>query len=80
MLFIIDESEAGERLDIALAALADVSRSQRGAGSTQTGSRVDGRACPASRRVQLGEVLDATPPDPVPAQCLARADSAERVV
>ena len=67
MLFIIDESEAGERLDIALAALADVSRSQARRWIDADRVRVDGRACPASRRVQLGEVLDATPPEPVPA-------------
>ena len=61
--FVVGESEAGERVDQALAALAGVTRSQAqrwlGAGRV----RVDGAAARASQRVAAGAVVEADPPE-----------------
>ena len=71
MLFLVDESEAGQRLDMALAALADVSRSQARRWIDEDRVRVNGRALAASRRVEIGDAVEATPPEPVPARVAA---------
>ncbi len=66
MRFLIGESEAGERLDRALAALAGVARSQARRWIDEGRVRVDGRPVRAARRVAVGEELEASPPEPVP--------------
>ena len=71
--FVVGESEAGERVDQALAALAGVSRSQAqrwlGAGRV----RVDGAAARASQRVAAGAVVEAEPLEPLPSQLTPEA-------
>jgi len=63
--FVIDEERAGQRLDVVLAALADVPRAQ-----VQNWIE-DGRVCLSqravsrpSRRVAIGDVIEADPPPP----------------
>jgi 23S rRNA pseudouridine1911/1915/1917 synthase len=65
MRFLIGESEAGERLDRALAAVAGVARAQARRWIDEGRVRLDGRTVRAARRVAIGEELEANPPDPV---------------
>ena len=66
MNFLVGESEAGARLDLALAALADCSRSQARRWIEQGRVRVNERAVAASLRVRVGDLVEAIPPDPEP--------------
>ena len=66
MNFLVGESEAGARLDLALAALADCSRSQARRWIEQGRVRVNERAVAASLRVRAGDLVEAIPPDPEP--------------
>ena len=65
MRFLIGESEAGERLDRALAAVAGVARAQARRWIDEGRVRLDGRTVRTARRVAMGEELEANPPDPV---------------
>ncbi len=61
--FIISESEAGQRLDSALAAVAGITRSQVRRWIDADRVRVNDRTCRASQPVRVGDDLDVTPPD-----------------
>jgi len=65
MRFLIGESEAGERLDRALAAVAGVARAQARRWIDEGRVRLDGRPVRAARRVAMGDELEADPPEPV---------------
>ncbi len=65
MKILIGESEAGERLDRALAAVAGVARSQARRWIDEGRVRLAGRPARAARRVAMGDELEATPPEPV---------------
>lgn len=60
--FVIGETEADERLDSALAAVAGISRSQARRWIDGGHVRVNARACRASQAVRLGDELEAMPP------------------
>jgi len=64
--FDVSEDEAGERVDVALAALAGVSRAQIRRWIDQGRVRVNGERCRAARAVGLGDRVDAEPPEPAP--------------
>jgi 23S rRNA pseudouridine1911/1915/1917 synthase len=64
--FIVGEADAGERVDLALAAITGISRSQARRWIEEGLVRVNRRACRASQRVQLGDALDTEPPEPLP--------------
>ncbi len=59
----ISESEAGQRLDSALAVVAGITRSQARRWIDADRVRVNDRSCRASQSVQVGDDLDVTPPD-----------------
>jgi len=61
--FIIGEAEADQRLDSALAAVAGITRSQARRWIDADRVRVNDCSCRASQSVQLGDALDATPPE-----------------
>ncbi|MBW2576575.1 MAG: RluA family pseudouridine synthase [Deltaproteobacteria bacterium] len=61
--FIIDESEADQRLDSALAVVAGITRSQARRWIDADRVRVNDCSCRASQSVRLGDALDATPPE-----------------
>ncbi len=61
--FIIDESEADQRLDSALAAVAGITRSQARRWIDADRVRVNDCSCRASQSVRMGDALDATPPE-----------------
>jgi 23S rRNA pseudouridine1911/1915/1917 synthase len=61
--FIISESEAGQRLDSTLAAVAGITRSQARRWIDADRVRVNDRSCRASQSVRAGDDLDVTPPD-----------------
>jgi 23S rRNA pseudouridine1911/1915/1917 synthase len=63
--FIVGESEAEERLDRALAALAGVPRSQAQRWIEAGAVRCNEARARASQRVALGDVVAAEPPEPV---------------
>jgi len=71
VIFVVGESEAGQRLDMALAALADISRSQARRWIDEDRVRVNDRSCAASRRVGVGDSIEAQPPAPIPAKIAA---------
>ena len=61
--FIISESEAGQRLDSALAAIAGITRSQARRWIDADRVRVNDRSCRASQSVGVGDDLDVRPPE-----------------
>lgn len=61
------DSEDGERLDRALAALAGISRAQARRWIEAGCVELNGRAAPPSRRVAPGDRVEAEPPEPVAA-------------
>lgn len=65
LAFTVEEGAAGQRVDAALAALADVSRSQIKRWLDEGRVRVGGRAVRASRLLALGETIEARPLEPV---------------
>ena len=71
MRLIVSETDAGGRLDQALAALAGISRSQARRWIDEGRVRVDGEPARASQRVALGAVLDALAPEPAPSPLAA---------
>ena len=60
--FAIGETEADQRLDSALAAVAGISRSQARRWIDDDRVRVNTQSCRASQTVRLGDELEATPP------------------
>jgi 23S rRNA pseudouridine1911/1915/1917 synthase len=60
--FVIGATEADQRLDSALAAIAGISRSQARRWIDDDRVRVNSKSCRASQRVHLGDELEATPP------------------
>ncbi len=63
MTFLVGENEAGARLDLALASLAELSRSQARRWIDEGRVRVNDRIGAASRKVQVGDLVEATPPE-----------------
>jgi len=66
--FIISESEAGQRLDSTLAALAGITRSQARRWIDADRVRVNDRACRPSQSLRAGDALGVTPPELVPSK------------
>ena len=66
MHFIVEEALSGQRLDLALARLADLSRSQARRWIDEGRVRVNDVEASASHRVKPGDSLEALPPDPEP--------------
>jgi 23S rRNA pseudouridine1911/1915/1917 synthase len=66
VIWIVGESEADERLDRALAALAGVPRSQAQRWIDAGVVRCNEASAKASHRVAIGDVLAADPPEPTP--------------
>jgi 23S rRNA pseudouridine1911/1915/1917 synthase len=64
--FVVGETEAGLRADIALSTLAGISRSQARRWIDADLVRLNAGRCRASEHVQTGDTLDATPPEPLP--------------
>ena len=64
--WVIGEEDAGERLDIALAALAGITRSQARRWIDDERVSVNARPCRASHRVRQGDSIGARPPEPLP--------------
>jgi 23S rRNA pseudouridine1911/1915/1917 synthase len=64
--FLVGDAEAGARLDLALAGLANCSRSQARRWIEQGRVRVNEREVAASLRVRAGDLVEAIPPDPEP--------------
>jgi 23S rRNA pseudouridine1911/1915/1917 synthase len=64
--FIVGEADAGERVDQALAAITGISRSQARRWIDDGLVRVNMRPCRPSQRVQLGDALEAEPPEALP--------------
>jgi 23S rRNA pseudouridine1911/1915/1917 synthase len=64
--FGIGAAEADSRVDVALSALAGITRSQARRWIDAGRVRINERICRASARVALGDALDALPPDPLP--------------
>jgi 23S rRNA pseudouridine1911/1915/1917 synthase len=69
--FVIAESEAGERIDAALAVLAGISRSQARRWIDDERVQVNAQPCRASQRVALGDEVNADPPQPLPSTLVA---------
>jgi len=61
--FIVGESEADQRIDSALAAMAGITRSQARRWIDADRVRVNDRCCRASQLVRSGDALDVTPPE-----------------
>jgi len=64
--WIIGEEDAGERLDVAVAGLAGITRSQARRWIDERRVRLNAEGGRASQRVQIGDAVDATPPEPLP--------------
>jgi 23S rRNA pseudouridine1911/1915/1917 synthase len=64
--FIVGEADAGERVDLALSAITGISRSQARRWIDDGLVRLNTQACRPSQRVQLGDALEADPPEPLP--------------
>jgi 23S rRNA pseudouridine1911/1915/1917 synthase len=71
--YVVDESDAGQRLDQELAALAGISRSQARRWIDEGRVRVDGAPGRASQHVATGAVLEAVVPAPAPSPLAAEA-------
>ncbi|MGI9590201.1 MAG: pseudouridine synthase, partial [Myxococcota bacterium] len=64
--WIVGEEDAGDRLDVALSALAGVTRSQARRWVDEERVQVNQAPARASQRVRPGDVVDASPPEPLP--------------
>jgi len=71
MRFVVAEVGAGERLDLALALLCGLSRSQARRWIDDDRVRLNDDAAPASRRVREGDVVEAVPPEPACSEVVA---------
>ena len=71
--FLVEETQAGQRLDLALASLADLSRSQ--ARRWIDDGRVQVNASPgrASQKVETGDTVAAEPPEAQPSELVPEA-------
>ena len=65
MRFVVADADAGQRLDLALALLCGLSRSQARRWIDANRVRLNDVPVPASRRVRGGDVVEAVPPEPV---------------
>jgi 23S rRNA pseudouridine1911/1915/1917 synthase len=63
--FVVGDTEAGRRLDLALSALVGVPRSQARRWIDQGCVTVDGAPAHAAQRLREGESLEAEPPEPI---------------
>ncbi len=63
---VVGEAEGGQRLDLVLAAVTGISRSQARRWIDAGLVRLNGEACRPSQRVRVGDSLEATPPEPLP--------------
>ena len=63
--WIVSEDDAGERLDVVVAGLAAVTRSQVRRWVNDARVRVNGHPGRASQRVREGDAIAATPPEPI---------------
>ena len=63
MNYLVAEGEAGQRLDLAVASLAGVSRSQARRWIDAGRVRLNDREGAASQRVQAGDMVEASPPE-----------------
>jgi 23S rRNA pseudouridine1911/1915/1917 synthase len=66
MTFIVEEELSGQRLDLALATLAELSRSQARRWIDDGRVRVNDARVSPSQRVKVGDTLEALPPEPEP--------------
>ena len=73
LVFEVTAAESGERLDAALARLGGFSRSQVQRWIQADRVRVDGENVRGARRVQEGQLLEASPPPPVESELVAEA-------
>lgn len=64
--FCVDERSAGQRVDVVLAELSGVSRSQVRRWIDESLVQVEGHGVRASRLLALGETIEARPSEPVP--------------
>lgn len=64
--WIVGEGDAGDRLDLVLSSIADISRSQARRWIDAGLVCVNGGVFRPSHRVQTGDLLEATPPEPLP--------------
>ncbi len=69
----VSESEAGSRIDVALSSLAAVPRSEVQRWISANRVRLNGGSCRASRRVSLGDTVEAWPLESVEALVLPEA-------
>ena len=67
----VGADEANLRVDVALSALAGITRSQARRWIDAGRVRINEHICRASERVALGDALDAVPPDPIPSPLAA---------
>ncbi len=68
MNFVVGEGESGQRLDLALAMLAEVSRSQARRWIESGNVRLNACEVAPSRRVRCGDTVEATPPEAEPSR------------
>jgi len=66
--WIVGEDDAGQRLDVVVATLADVTRSQARRWIEASRVRVAEGPVRPSQRVQAGDVIEADPPEPIPSR------------
>jgi 23S rRNA pseudouridine1911/1915/1917 synthase len=64
--WIVSEDDAGQRLDVAVAGFADITRSQARRWLEEGRVRLNGAAGRASQRVREGDEVGASPPEPLP--------------
>jgi len=64
MRFVVAEADSGQRLDLALALLCGLSRSQARRWIDTERVRLNDALASASRRVRAGDVVEALPPEP----------------
>ena len=64
--YIVGEGEDGQRIDLALAAIVGISRSQARRWIAEGLVMLNEKTCRASRRVHPGDALEVTPPEPQP--------------
>ena len=65
LVFSIEDDDAGERIDVVLSNLSGVSRAQIRRWIDAERVRVDGSVVRASRRLELGDTIEAEPLEPV---------------
>ncbi|MCA9503122.1 MAG: RluA family pseudouridine synthase [Spirochaetaceae bacterium] len=73
LVFEVEDEGAGQRVDAALAELAGVSRSQVRRWIDEGRVRIDGEPVRPSRRLDVGDTIEADPPEPVATELLPEA-------